>query len=71
MCAPAENSQSDVLVNPVLLQSGYIPNDPIEFHFYAGEEGGLLGSGHIVSHYAARQPALDVKGMLGLDTIVS
>jgi len=29
----------------VLAESGYIPeNGPVEFHWYAGEEGGLLGS---------------------------
>ena len=29
----------------ILAQSGFIPkNGPVEFHWYAAEEGGLLGS---------------------------
>ncbi|PNS15485.1 Leucine aminopeptidase 1 [Sphaceloma murrayae] len=35
----------------VLAQSGYAPKNTLEFHFYGGEEGGLLGSGAIFSNY--------------------
>ncbi|CAK5262994.1 unnamed protein product [Mycena citricolor] len=34
-----------------LLAAGYVPVSPLEFHFYAGEEGGLLGSSAIVNDY--------------------
>ncbi|KAJ7844420.1 peptidase, partial [Mycena olivaceomarginata] len=34
-----------------LLVAGYVPVSPLEFHFYAGEEGGLLGSQAIASSY--------------------
>lgn len=35
----------------VLASSGYKPKNTIEFHFYAGEEGGLLGSAAIFKSY--------------------
>ena len=38
---------------------------PIEFHYYAGEEAGLLGSQAIASDYSKR--AVDVYGMMQLD----
>ncbi|KAG7448593.1 peptidase [Guyanagaster necrorhizus] len=34
-----------------LLVANYIPASPLEFHFYAAEEGGLLGSQDIVAVY--------------------
>ncbi|KAK0192585.1 peptidase, partial [Armillaria mellea] len=34
-----------------LLVANYIPLSPLEFHFYAAEEGGLLGSQDIVASY--------------------
>ena len=34
-----------------LVQAGFRPKVPVEFHWYAGEEGGLLGSQDIVSEY--------------------
>lgn len=34
----------------VLAQSGYIPDTPVEFHWYAAEEGGLLGSQRIARY---------------------
>ena len=34
-----------------LVQAGFKPKVPVEFHWYAGEEGGLLGSQDIVSEY--------------------
>jgi leucyl aminopeptidase len=35
----------------VLVESDFIPEKPIEFHFYSAEEGGLLGSQKVVSKY--------------------
>ncbi|PBK89791.1 Zn-dependent exopeptidase [Armillaria gallica] len=34
-----------------LLVANYVPLSPLEFHFYAAEEGGLLGSQDIVAAY--------------------
>jgi leucyl aminopeptidase len=34
-----------------LVLSGFAPERPVEFHWYAGEEGGLLGSQEVVSEY--------------------
>jgi leucyl aminopeptidase len=34
-----------------LVQAGFRPEVPVEFHWYAAEEGGLLGSQDIVSEY--------------------
>lgn len=59
-------------IDLVIIESGYTPQDPIEFHFYAGEEGGLLGSQDIVSNYSARtDPPVRIKGMLQMDMTVS
>ncbi|KAJ6559485.1 peptidase [Mycena vulgaris] len=48
-----------------LLVGNYLPVSPLEFHFYAGEEGGLRGSQALVSRYenAGRQ----VRGMVQFD----
>ena len=35
----------------VLAESSYRPKNTLEFHFYGGEEGGLLGSGDIFANY--------------------
>jgi len=35
----------------VLSNAGFKPKDTLEFHFYAGEEGGLLGSQAVFSSY--------------------
>lgn len=35
-----------------LLQHGYAPRVPLEFHWYAGEEAGFLGSGQVAAAYA-------------------
>ena len=35
----------------VLVKRGYIPHHgPVEFHWYAGEEGGMLGSQDIAAY---------------------
>ncbi|KAJ7778602.1 peptidase [Mycena maculata] len=49
----------------VILLSGYIPTSPLEFHFYAAEECGLLGSQAIASAYEAA--GKEVKGMVQFD----
>lgn len=35
----------------ILAQAGFQPLNTLEFHFYAGEEGGLLGSKDIFKSY--------------------
>ncbi|KAJ3010839.1 UNVERIFIED_CONTAM: hypothetical protein HDU68_001949 [Siphonaria sp. JEL0065] len=49
----------------VLTTSGFIPGRPIEFHWYAGEEFGLLGSHDIANSYAAK--GIEVVSYLNLD----
>ncbi|WQF82498.1 Putative peptidase M28 [Colletotrichum destructivum] len=49
----------------VLVAAGFRPKNTIEFHFYAGEEGGLLGSQAIFSNY--RTTGKRVLGMLNQD----
>ncbi|KAJ6468473.1 peptidase [Mycena sanguinolenta] len=48
-----------------LLVAGYVPLSPLEFHFYAGEEGGLRGSQAIASSYDAAGKT--VRGMIQFD----
>lgn len=36
----------------VLASARYAPRNTLEFHFYSGEEGGLLGSRDIMQNYA-------------------
>ncbi|EGF79493.1 hypothetical protein BATDEDRAFT_33390 [Batrachochytrium dendrobatidis JAM81] len=38
-----------------LLKSDFVPNRPVEFHWYSGEEGGLLGSQKVVADYMKRK----------------
>ncbi|KAJ3012848.1 UNVERIFIED_CONTAM: hypothetical protein HDU68_000990 [Siphonaria sp. JEL0065] len=35
----------------ILVESGFIPKRPIEFHWYSGEEAGLLGSQKVSAQY--------------------
>ncbi|KAL2264469.1 hypothetical protein VTK26DRAFT_34 [Humicola hyalothermophila] len=35
----------------VLAEAGFAPKDTLEFHFYGGEEGGLLGSQAVFANY--------------------
>jgi Zn-dependent M28 family amino/carboxypeptidase len=56
MKAPgADDDGSGVTTNlealRILINSGYKPKNTVEFHFYSAEEGGLLGSLDIFSHY--------------------
>ncbi|KAJ7261268.1 peptidase [Mycena haematopus] len=53
----------------VLLIAGYIPTSPLEFHFYAAEECGLLGSQAIAAAYEAA--GKDIKGMIQFDMTAS
>jgi leucyl aminopeptidase len=46
----------------VLVQAGFKPEKPVEFHWYAAEEGGLLGSQDIASEYAYQRK--DVGAMI-------
>jgi leucyl aminopeptidase len=54
----------------VLAQSGYTPkNGPVEFHWYAAEEGGLLGS-QAIARYKKEQGA-KIGAMMDLEVILS
>lgn len=44
--------------------AGFKPANPVEYHWYAGEEGGLLGSAAIANAYAKK--GTSVRGMLQL-----
>ncbi|KAF4562920.1 hypothetical protein EYR40_007367 [Pleurotus pulmonarius] len=48
-----------------LVDSGFEPANPVEFHWYAAEEGGLLGSRAIASKY--KSDGVNVKGYMNLD----
>ncbi|KAG5221214.1 aminopeptidase [Salix suchowensis] len=48
-----------------LVDSGFEPANPVEFHWYAAEEGGLLGSRAIASKYKSN--GINVKGYMNLD----
>lgn len=47
-----------------LTAAGFKPANPVEFHWYAGEEAGLLGSAAIANAYAKK--GTRVRGMLQL-----
>ena len=49
----------------VLANAGYKPTNTLEFHFYSGEEGGLLGSRAVMADYAARK--VDVLALVNQD----
>ena len=42
----------------VLVENGFKPRNTLEFHFYSGEEGGLLGSGDIWRNYKATRKSV-------------
>lgn len=48
-------------------ESGLVPNRTVEFHWYAGEEAGLLGSQAIAAEYKAQN--VNVVAMLNQDVI--
>ena len=48
-----------------LVSSKVKPATPIEFHFYAGEEAGLLGSQAIAKYY--KKTGIKVKAFMELD----
>lgn len=49
----------------VLVVNGFKPTATVEFHLYAGEEAGLLGSNAIARSY--KSSGIAVAGMLNLD----
>lgn len=49
----------------VLMKVGWVPESPIEFHWYSAEEGGLLGSQEVVRAYM--EDGIKVKAMLQQD----
>ncbi|KAG5642918.1 hypothetical protein DXG03_001889 [Asterophora parasitica] len=48
-----------------LLAAGFKPTNPVEFHWYSGEEAGLLGSQAIAKSY--KSAGTQVKAMIELD----
>ncbi|KDQ19012.1 hypothetical protein BOTBODRAFT_28491 [Botryobasidium botryosum FD-172 SS1] len=48
-----------------LVAANFKPSTPVEFHFYSGEEGGLLGSQAIATNYKSAGKA--VKAMIEFD----
>ncbi|KAF8548611.1 Zn-dependent exopeptidase [Imleria badia] len=48
-----------------LVQAGFRPKVPVEFHWYAAEEGGLLGSQDIVSEYVHQRK--NIRAMIQFD----
>lgn len=48
-----------------LVAAGFAPSYPVEFHWYSGEEAGLLGSQAIASNYKSAGKA--VKAFMELD----
>jgi bacterial leucyl aminopeptidase len=48
-----------------LVDSDFEPATPLEFHWYSGEEAGLLGSQDIASQY--QNDGVDVKAFMELD----
>ncbi|KAH6907664.1 aminopeptidase [Coprinopsis sp. MPI-PUGE-AT-0042] len=68
--APGADDDGSGIVNlmeafRVLVQNGFKPSSPVEFHFYAGEEAGLLGSQAIARSY--KSSGVQVKAMVNLD----
>ncbi|KAI8587597.1 hypothetical protein BDZ88DRAFT_479377 [Geranomyces variabilis] len=49
----------------LILANGIVPSRPVEFHWYSGEEGGLLGSQKVVAKYKADK--IPVLGMMQVD----
>ncbi|KAI4294264.1 Zn-dependent exopeptidase [Schizophyllum commune Tattone D] len=48
-----------------LLEAGFAPATPVEFHWYSGEEAGLLGSQDIATKYA--EDGKEIKAFMELD----
>lgn len=48
-----------------LVAAGFTPATPLEFHWYSGEEGGLLGSNAVAANYANN--GVRVKAFMELD----
>jgi len=68
--APGADDDASGVVNllealRILAKNNFKPLTPVEFHFYAGEEGGLRGSGDIARQY--KEKGVNVKAMLQLD----
>lgn len=47
------------------MTAGFKPSTPVEFHWYSGEEGGLLGSQAVAKSY--KSSGTTVKAFLQLD----
>jgi bacterial leucyl aminopeptidase len=67
--APGADDDGSGTVNLIesfrkLTAAGFKPTNPVEFHWYAGKEAGLLGSRAISDAYAKKR--IRVRGMLQL-----
>ena len=49
----------------VIVEAGFKPTNTLEFHWYSGEEGGLLGSADVFRNY--KSSSKSVVGMLNQD----
>ena len=68
--APGADDDGTGLVNLLeafraLLAAGFKPTTPVEFHWYSGEEAGLLGSQAIATNY--KSAGKNVKAFMELD----
>ena len=64
----ASGTATTLEVFRVLVRMGYEPIDgPVEFHWWAGEEAGLLGSQDVARYY--RETGVNVGGILNLDEV--
>ena len=68
--APGADDDGTGLVNLLeafraLLAAGFKPTTPVEFHWYSGEEAGLLGSQAIATSY--KSAGKSVKAFMELD----
>lgn len=68
--APGSDDDGSGTVNLIevfraLLAAGFTPATPVEFHWYSGEEGGLLGSQAVASDY--HSAGKQIKAFVELD----
>jgi bacterial leucyl aminopeptidase len=68
--APGADDDGTGTVNLVeifraLMAANFKPSTPVEFHWYSGEEAGLLGSQAIATNYASS--GVKVRAMMELD----
>lgn len=60
-------SMTNLEIFRTIVQSGFSPENTLEFHYYAAEEVGLLGSADVAADYASKGVA--VRSMMQLDMV--